>query len=1004
MRASTDMPKRRRRGSGRGRIILIVVALLLFVLITSLRGVAGFYTDYLWFESLDLTQVFTGILGAKIALGAVFTAIFFVLLFVNLTIADRIAPKFRPAGPEDDLLTRYHQMVDRRAGLVRGVVSFLFALIAGIGVSSEWNQWLLFRNGGSFGVSDATFGTDVGFYVFKLPFYTAVVQWLFASVVIILLVTIVAHYLNGGIRLQSPFQRVTPQVKAHISVLLALLALIKAVDYWLQRYQLTFSTRGAVDGATYTDVKAQLPAIYLLLLISLLSCGLFIVNIWRRGWVLPVVAVGLWGFVALIAGTIYPLVIQRVVVVPAESSKEAPYITNNIAATRQAMGLDSVQSKQFDYTEDRAATSAAVANNPETIRNIRLLDPKVVTPTYQRLQGNTAGYRFNDLDVDRYPITTPSGVVAPTQVVLSNRDLNVQGVPQQSWEGRHIAYTHGYGLALSAANAVEGNGRPDFLVKDIPLSIDTNRIDITVDRPQLYFGENISGYAIVGTQRDEIDYLTEGGATATNAYDGKGGVALSSWIRKAAFAARFGDWNPLISNFVTDQSRILYIRDIKERLKTVAPFLKYDNDPYPVVANGRIVFIADAYTTTDQYPNAQRADTSQLPPGSGLNARFNYVRNSVKAVIDTYDGSVKMYVVDPNDPIAAAYAQAFPRLFAPGDEMPSELRVHWRYPEDMFRVQTNMWGRYHITDSQSFYEQTNAWSVAQDPGVSVSTGSALQTTPQVTTPTGQVARAKEPRIDPYYLLMQPPGEDKDSFLAMRSFVPYSDDDSKKKLTAFMIAKSDPEDYGKLITYEIPSDQNLDGPAIISSSIAANEDVSRNVSLLNTQGSKVIFGNLLLVPIDNTIVYVRPLYVSAEGTTAVPELKDVIVVSGQQNQRVVMKPTLREALTTLFPGVPVETFENGRSTTPDTGAAATPDNGSGSTTTTTPSSGEPSETAQQLIADAQKILADAETNLKNTGDLGAYQAAVRSAQDKLRQALDQGANPSTTTTSQPPASA
>ncbi len=342
MRVPTDMPKRR-RSSGRGRIIIIAVVVIGFVLITSLRGVAGFWTDYLWFDSLGLSSVFTGILGAKLALGAIFTGVFFLLAFASLTIADRLAPKNRVLGPEDELLNRYHAVVDRRATLVRAGVSLLLGLVAGVGMSSEWNQWMLFTNGGDFGVKDQTFQTDVGFYVFKLPFYSSVVNWLFAAGVIILLITVVAHYLNGGIRLQAPVQRVTPQVKAHLSVLLGLLALVKAADYWLQRYELTFSTRGAVDGATYTDVKAQLPAIYLLLFIALLSFGLFIFNIRRRGWVLPVVAVGLWALVSVVAGVAYPAFIQRFRVEPEESSKESPYIQHNIEATRAALGLDNVE-------------------------------------------------------------------------------------------------------------------------------------------------------------------------------------------------------------------------------------------------------------------------------------------------------------------------------------------------------------------------------------------------------------------------------------------------------------------------------------------------------------------------------------------------------------------------------------------------------------------------------------------------------------------------------------
>ena len=472
MRVPTDMPKRR-RSSGRGRIIVIVVIAVAFLLITSLRGLAGFWTDFLWFDSLGLSSVFSGVLGAKIALGVIFTGVFFVLTFVSLTVADRIAPKNRPLGPEDDLLNRYHAVVDRRATLFRALVSLVLGLIAGVGMSSEWNQWILFRNGGSFGVKDQTFQTDVGFYVFKLPFYITIVNWLFASGVIILLVTIVAHYLNGGIRLQSPIQRVTPQVKAHISVILGLLALVKAADYWLQRYALTWSTRGTVDGATYTDVKAQLPAIYLLLFIALLSFGLFIYNIWRRGWVLPVVAVGLWALVSVVAGVAYPAFIQRFRVEPEESSKEAPYIQHNIEATRDALGLNNVETKRVRlHRPTRPTTSEAIDENPGTIRNVRLLDPSIV-PAHvpepaeparllpvQRarrrpLPGGGHRPRRRRATLPARPPRSCSAPVTSTP----------RGIPQPSWEGTHLAYTHGYGLALAPANTTNTDGAPDYLVQ-----------------------------------------------------------------------------------------------------------------------------------------------------------------------------------------------------------------------------------------------------------------------------------------------------------------------------------------------------------------------------------------------------------------------------------------------------------------------------------------------------------------------------------------------------------
>src|SRR3954447_8478645 len=402
MRMPADLPRRRRgfNVGSRGRVTLVVLAIALFVFLTSLRGIAGFYTDLLWFDSLGFRSIFTGVLGAKITLTLIFSAVFFVLLWVNLFIGDRLAPRFRPTGPEEEVLERYHDLIGNRTGVVRLVISLLFGVIAGLGVAGRWHDWILFRHAQDFGVVDPQFKRDVGFYVFRLPFLTFVTDWLFASLVIILLITAVAHYVNGGIRVQGSAQRVTPQVKAHLSVLLGLLAVVKAAGYYLQRYELNFSTRGAVDGATYTDVKAQLPALNLLIIISAVAVVLFIVNIWRRGWVLPMLAVGLWAFVALVVGGIYPAFIQRVKVQPAESSKEQPYIKRNITATRAAINLSEVGSTAFAANDDLNA--ADLVADSDTVRNIRLWDPNVIAKAFQKLQEVRDYYQISDVDVDRY--------------------------------------------------------------------------------------------------------------------------------------------------------------------------------------------------------------------------------------------------------------------------------------------------------------------------------------------------------------------------------------------------------------------------------------------------------------------------------------------------------------------------------------------------------------------------------------------------------------------------
>ena len=507
MRPQPDLPptgggrrkrgrKNRERKPGRGRVVAIVVMVVVFLLAISVRGIAGFYTDYLWFQSLGLSGVWRGVLGAKLSLSIIFTLLFFLICYLNLMIADRLAPAFPPTGPEEDLIERYQELIGHRTQLVRIVVSALFAVIAGASMGSHWNEWILFTHPQKFGIKDATFHTDVGFYVFQLPFITSILGWLFAALVVVILLTLVAHYLNGGIRAQTQLQRVTPQVKAHISVLLAVLALVKAGQYWFGRYQLTFSTRGTVDGATYTDANVELKAIYLLLMIALFATALFIANIWRRGWVLPVLAVGLWALVAIIAGEAVPQFVQRFQVEPAESSKEADYIANNIKATRESYNLE-VDDKEFDFKGD--LTAPQLLENAGTVRNIRLWDPDLMRDSFAKLQGIRSFYAVNDVDIDRYGLDGDT-----TQVMLSARDLKTSGVPQASWEARHLTYTHGYGMILSPANAKESNGQPSLLAEDIPVRTSGGAPKVT--RPEIYFGEDQSGYVIVNTERQEIDY------------------------------------------------------------------------------------------------------------------------------------------------------------------------------------------------------------------------------------------------------------------------------------------------------------------------------------------------------------------------------------------------------------------------------------------------------------------------------------------------------------------
>ena len=977
MRAPTDLPRRRRRPSST-RVAAVFLVAGLITLAMSLRGIAGFYTDYLWFDEVKLTSVWKGVLGTKILLGVVFSVAMFVILWVNLRIADRIAPAFRPMGPEEEFMERYHEVVGNRTWLVRIGVATLFALMIGPGASGQWNSWILFRNKVNFGApKDPLFDKDIGFYVFQLPFLKFVIDWLFAALIVTLLVTAVAHYINGGIRFQTPMRKVTPQVKAHLSVLLGALALVKAAGYFVQRFELVYSSRGVVQGAGYTDVKAQLPALRLLFLISLFAFGLFLYNILRRGWVLPVIAVGLWAMVSVVVGAAYPAAIQKFQVQPNESTKERRYIARNIEATRRAFNLTDTRTRDFAATTDLAASD--LQDNVSTIRNIRLWDPLVMRDTYKRQQEIRGFYRFNDVDIDRYDV---NGV--QTQILLSARELNPGGIPSPSWVNQHLVYTHGYGAVMSPANAVTKEGNPAFQVKDLP---PVGSPPLT--QPAVYYGQELGSYAIVRTNAKEIDYTASDGTNHTTTYAGKGGVEMSSFIRRAALALRFGDLNPFISDFVTPRSRAMYVRNIDERVRKAAPFLRYDGDPYPIVYRGRVVWMYDAYTTTSRYPYSQRADTSRLSRTSGLTGNYNYVRNSIKVVIDAYDGTMTYYVMDDKDPIAKAYQKAFPKLFTDGKTMDAELREHIRYPEDLFRVQTNMYGQYHMLDAQAFYNRTDAWDIAQEPGGI----KGATTVTQVAGGPAGTTTSREARMVPYYLLMRLPGEEREGFLILQPFVPFSKDDSRKDLTAFMVAGSDPENYGQLQTFVMPRQRPIDGPALINARINQEPEISREITFLNSpgQGSKVILGNLLVIPVKESLLYVQPLYVQSDATP-LPQLKKVIAVHGD---KVVMRNSLRDSLAAIFGSSPstLEEVVPGQPVVTPPGTEAPPP--------VTPP--DPNDTVVDLIGQANAH-ADAAAEALRRGDLSAYQRENDSVRDLLRRAgeITGGATTTTTTTVPPPA--
>ena len=966
-------PAEARPHGRRRRRALIVAAVVLVVVLASFRTFAIFYTDALWFSSVSLHSVWWKLFTVKVGLMAAFSAIFAVLLLISLLVAERLAPRGPAVDAEDDFVTRYRDVIGPYARWLRAAVVVVLSLVVGSQALGQWQAWLLYRNASTFPASDPQFHRNVGYYVFTLPFQQFLVHWTLVALVVILVVTTLSHYLNGGIRLQGARPRVRPAVKAHLSVILGLIAIVKAVGYYLARYSLDLSGNGYVQGAGYTDVHARIPALQLLILVSLAAAVLLIYNIRRQGWALPILGVGLWFLVALTAGTIYPAVVQAFKVNPAQNTLERPYIQRNIDATREAMGIDHVQSTPYAASSNLSAVQLSASS--DTLANVRLWDPLQTQPTYDKLQDIRSYYQFNHLSIDRYKV---NGAAAPT--VVGVREVNDQDLPSTSWVNTTLQYTHGFGMIVSPANQVTANGDPQFAVGEVP-PVSTSGLP-TVTQPSVYFGLSNAGYVVANTKQPEIDYQLTNGANVETHYGGTGGVRLSSFFNQVMFAVRFNDINLLISNQITPESRLMFDRGVQARVSKAAPFLNLDADPYPVLLGGRIEWVQDAYTTSSNYPYAQNADTGALNQGSGLPGTFNYVRNSVKVVVDAYTGKMTFYVMDPSDPVIQTYEKAFPELFTPAAKMSAELRDHLRYPEDIFTVQATMYGKYHITRAQSFYSAADAWTLSPDPG-SGQPAQALATTQTVNAQGQVVSTGQVVRMSPIYQELQIPGDPGQSFSLLDAFVPVSSSSQIQTLSGFMIASSDPGQYGKLRMFVTPRDNPVNGPAIVAAKIDATPTVSGQISLLNQNGSTVLLGNVLMIPVANALLYVQPLYV-ASSRNSFPELQRVIAVYG--NQPAAIGTSLSDALTKLF-SAPV-------STSP--GSATAP--------------GTLSPQARALLAQAQAAYAQAQVDLK-AGNLGAYQNDVNAASAALQAlgaltgvvpttAPSSGATPTTTTTTSP----
>jgi uncharacterized membrane protein (UPF0182 family) len=864
--------------SSRLKLLVIALVAAIVVVLVASQWLARFATDYLWYQSVHLTSIWSRVVLTKIGLGAVFSVVAILGLWLSLYVVDRIAPLARLSGPEIEFVERYQAVVGRHRTLVRVAVALVVGVLLGAGASSQWQNFLLFTHPVKFAARDPEYGKNVSFFVFQLPFLSFVVNWLLLALFIVFVVSAIAHYLNGSIHSRDGRPRVDQRAIAHLSLLLGLIALMKAVAYFfIDRYTLETGGGTVARGAEYTGIHVRLPAIELLAVVGLACFALLVYNVYHRSLALPAIAVGIWALTALSAGVIFPALVQGLEVTPAASTLELPYLARNITATRAALGLNSVTSKSFAAGQD--LTAPELLADTSTLDAVRVWDPSLTSATFEKLQQIRTYYNLSSLTVDRYDV---AGALTP--VVVGVRTINSSALPAESWVNVHLEYTHGYGAVLAPANAVSGSGDPVFDVGNIPQSESSDYHFADLTQPDVYYGTGISTFAVVDTKQGEVDYQLKNGNSVEVHYKGTGGERLSSIFDRLAFAVRFHDLNLLTSNLITSHSRIMFVQDVVARAEKAFPFLQIGNDAYPVVADGHVDWIVDGYTTSNSYPYAETADTSMLPSGSGLSGTYNYIRNSVKIVINGYSGKIRAYVVDPSDPIIESYESMFPGVFHPISAMPEALRSQLKYPQALLMVQSAMYGTYHITSPSAFYSGADDWSVSQSPG------SGSPSSPLPTTASGQVAR-----FEPVYEVLQLPGSSSASFDLVEPMVPISSGDTLQTLSAMLVAGNDPGDYGKLTAYVTPRGESVDGPALVNARINSVPSISTEISFLDSHGSTVLLGTVMMLPIDNSLVYVRPLYVTSAQNNF-PQLRYVIVVYGKQ---VAMEPTLSAALASVF---------------------------------------------------------------------------------------------------------
>jgi uncharacterized membrane protein (UPF0182 family) len=755
----------------------------------------------------------------------------------------------------------------------------VIAGLIGLYAASEWNTWLIFRHAVPFGQNDPVLGFDVGFYVFALPFWQMLRG---VAQVLVVLAGLVAGglYLVSG-SLASGFGTrlsMTRAVRLHLSALVAIFFVLLAFGAWLRRAEHLLEPTALIFGGSYADVMGRMPASLLLAAVCVVGVVLAVLQAYSsRNWPIPL-AIGLYLAVS-VGGEVYSTVLQRFVVAPNEQTRESPYIQYNIDATRRAFALDSVEEREL--SGDALLTAADISRNAATLENVRLWDHQPLLETFGQIQEIRTYYEFGAVDNDRYRI---GGNLR--QVMLSARELNSASLPNRTWVNERLTFTHGYGLTLGPVNEVTSEGLPVLFVRDLP---PVSTPGFTIDEPSLYFGEFSSDYVIVKTRTREFHY-PRGDDNVFKEYAGKGGVPLSSFWRKLLFAFRFGAYQIVLSDDISTESRVLFNRKIGDRVRAIAPFLDFDRDPYLVLAEGRLFWIYDAYTSSSRYPYS-----------TPVNNRVNYVRNSVKFVIDANDGTTTAYLADTRDPIAAAYAAAFPGLFVPMERMPAVIREHVRYPEDIFGLQARMYATYHMTQPAVFYNREDQWEVP-------------------TIDEGGEARP----MQPYYTIMRLPGEKEAEFIQMLPYTPRRRDN----LAAWLVARSDGEHYGRLRVFEFPKQKLVFGPRQVVARINQDQTISPQITLWNQQGSQVIWGTLMVIPVEESLIYVRPLYLKASGGR-IPELTRVIVA--YQNQ-IVMEETLEAGLARIFsdraggsarPASPPAQTETATPQTPPAAAATTP---------------------------------------------------------------------------------